>query len=185
MSRKFTPNKPVDDTRINEAIRAEKIRLIDANGDMVGVTTVKAGLDLASQRGLDLVEISPNAEPPVCKVLDYGKYKYEQQKKQHEARKKQKVVVVKEVKIRPNIDQHDLEIKLKRLRKFIEAGDKVKFTLMFRGRELGHADIGMKLVNDIKAQLLEEGLVRVDSEPKREGRQAIMMLSPAPTTTTK
>lgn len=174
------PNKPVDDTRINTQIRADKIRLIDSNGDMIGVATVREGLDLAAKRGLDLVEISPNAVPPVCKVLDYGKFKYEQQKKLHEARKKQKVVVVKEIKIRPSIGDHDLEIKLKQLKKFIAEGDKVKMTLMFRGRELGHAEIGMKLIHDVKTRLLEEGLVKVDSEPRREGRQAIMMLSPAP-----
>jgi translation initiation factor IF-3 len=171
MSTKF------DEPRINNQIRAEKIRLVDANGDMVGVVNVPEGLRLAREAGLDLVEVSPNAAPPVCKILDYGKYKYEQQKKAAEARKKQKIVVVKEVKLRPGIDKHDLEVKMKAVHKFLEEGDKVKLTLRFRGREMSHQDIGMKLLEKIREDL--GATVKVEHEPRLEGRQVIMIVSPA------
>ena len=169
-----------DEPRINHHIRAAQIRLIDANGNMLGVTTAQEGMRLATNAGLDLVEISPNAEPPVCKVMDYGKYKYEVQKKQQEARKKQKVVVVKEIKLRPNIDKHDLEIKVKHLREFIEEGHKVKLTMMFRGREMDHTDIGFKVVRSVREGLVAEGKVKVESEPRMEGRNAWMMVAPIP-----
>lgn len=133
-------------------------------------------LEIAAEAGMDLIEISPNAEPPVCKVLDYGKYKYEQQKKKNEARKKQKVVDVKEVKLRPNIDTHDYDVKLRNAQRFLESGDKVKVTLRFRGRELAHQDIGMELLHKVKDEL--EDLAKVEQMPKMEGRQMIMVLAP-------
>ncbi len=165
--------------RVNEAIKADKIRLVGADGEMVGVVTVAEGIKNAKAAGLDLVEVSPNAEPPVCKVLDYGKYKYDAQKKAHEARKKQKVVQIKEVKLRPMIGDHDLEIKLKATRKFLDAGDKVKITLRFRGREMAHQELGTKLLNRVKEELGE--LIRVENEPSFEGRQVVMVIAPAAT----
>lgn len=168
-----------NEPRINEEIKAVSIRLINANGDMVGVVPVKQGLAMAEDAGLDLVEISPNAEPPVCKVMDFGKFKYEAQKKANEARKKQKVIEIKEIKMRPNIDTHDYEIKMRAVKKFIEGGDKVKFTLRFRGREMSHQEMGMKLMNQVKADMAE--LVKVESEPRLEGRQMVMVIAPAVT----
>ncbi len=167
------------DTRINSQIRAPKIRVVDVDGEMVGVITVPEGLDIARSRGLDLVEVSPNASPPVCKILDYGKFKYTQQKRANEARKKQKTIQVKEVKVRPNIDSHDLDVKMKHVHKFLEAGDKVKVTLRFRGREMAHQELGMKLLNEIKEILGDT--VKVEHQPKLEGRQMIMIVSPAVT----
>jgi translation initiation factor IF-3 len=131
---------------------------------------------MASEAGLDLVEISPNAKPPVCKIMDYGRYKYQAQKKAAEARKKQKVVDVKEVKMRPNIDTHDYEVKLRNANRFLDAGDKVKFTLRFRGREMAHQNLGMELLRKVKAELAER--TKVELEPKLEGRQMIMILAP-------
>lgn len=171
-------NTKIDEPRINNQIRCDKIRLVGADGEMVGVVTVPEGLRAARDAGLDLVEVSPNAEPPVCKILDYGKYKYEQQKKAAEARKKQKIVVIKEVKLRPGIDKHDLEVKMKAVHKFLEEGDKVKLTLRFRGREMSHQDIGMKLLEKIREDL--GATVKVEHEPKLEGRQVIMIVAPAP-----
>lgn len=165
-----------NEPRMNDEIRTPTIRLIDPEGNMVGVVPVKQGLAMAEQYGLDLVEISPTAEPPVCKVLDYGKYKYETQKKASEARKKQKVVALKEIKMRPNIDPHDYGIKMKNVRKFIADGDKVKFTLRFRGREMSHQELGMKLLQQVKADM--EGEIRVESEPRLEGRQMVMVIAP-------
>lgn len=165
-----------NEPRMNDEIRTPTIRLIDPEGNMIGVVPVKQGLAMAEQYGLDLVEISPTAEPPVCKVLDYGKYKYETQKKASEARKKQKVVALKEIKMRPNIDPHDYGIKLKNVRKFIAEGDKVKFTLRFRGREMSHQELGMKLLQQVKADM--EGEIRVESEPRLEGRQMVMVIAP-------
>ena len=165
-----------DGTRINHEITSTKIRLIDETGEMLGVFGVKQAIEKAEAAGLDLVEISPNAEPPVCKILDYGKYKYEQQKKLAEAKKKQKVVDVKEIKLRPGIGDHDYEVKLKAARKFIENGDKLKVTLRFRGREMAHMQLGIDVLNRLKADL--EGLAKVDQEPKPEGRQVMMMMSP-------
>jgi len=171
-------NTKIDEPRINNQIRCDKIRLVGADGEMVGVVTVPEGLRAARDAGLDLVEVSPNAEPPVCKILDYGKYKYEQQKKAAEARKKQKIVVIKEVKLRPGIDKHDLEVKMKAVHKFLEEGDKVKLTLRVRGREMSHQDIGMKLLEKIREEL--GTTVRIEHEPKLEGRQVIMIVAPAP-----
>lgn len=165
-----------NEPRINEEIRVPSIRLIGADGQMVGVVPVKQGIAAAEEAGLDLVEISPNAEPPVCKVMDYGKYKYEAQKKANEARKKQKVIEIKEIKFRPNIDQHDYEIKVRAAKKFIGEGDKVKFTLRFRGREVSHQELGMKILQQVKAELADT--IRVESEPRLEGRQMVMVISP-------
>ena len=152
------------------------MRLIDENGEMLGVFPVKAAIEKAYDAGLDLVEVSPNADPPVCKILDYGKYKYEQQKKAAEARKNQKTVDVKEVKIRPGIEQHDYQVKMKNARRFLEQGDKVKVTMRFRGREMAHQDIGMNLLAKMKEELAE--ISKTELEPKLEGRQVIMILSP-------
>jgi translation initiation factor IF-3 len=161
--------------RINDEITASEVRVVDENGDMKGVMSVAKGIALAEEAGLDLVEVSPNAEPPVCKILDYGKYKYEQQKKAAEARKNQKTVDVKEVKIRPGIEQHDYEVKMRNARRFLESGDKVKVTMRFRGREMAHQDIGQRLLARMKEELSD--ISKVDQEPKMEGRQVIMVLS--------
>lgn len=143
---------------------------------MVGVVSLRDALYAAEEAGLDLVEVSPNADPPVCKILDYGKYKYEAQKKANEARKKQKVIEVKEIKLRPNIDDHDYEIKMKAMRKFLEEGDKVKVTMRFRGREMAHQDIGMNVLVKVRDQL--EDLGKVEQMPRLEGKQMIMVLAP-------
>lgn len=156
-------------------IRAPRVRLVDENGEMVGVVSIAEALRAAEEAGLDLVEISPNADPPVCKVLDYGKYRYEQQKKANEARKKQKVIELKELKVRPGIEPHDYDVKLRAAKKFLEEGDKVKFTLRFRGREMAHLQLGMEVLARLKADLA--GLCKVEQEPKLEGRQAIMVVA--------
>ena len=145
---------------------------------MLGIFGVKQAIEKAAADGLDLVEISPNAEPPVCKILDYGKYKYELQKKANEAKKKQKTADVKEIKLRPAIGDHDYEVKLKAAKKFIENGDKLKVTLRFRGREMAHMQLGMDVLNRLKDDL--SGIAKVDQEPKPEGRQVMMMMSPRP-----
>jgi len=149
--------------------------VIDAEGEMRGVMTVRDAMALAEESGLDLVEISPGAEPPVCKVLDYGKYKFEMQKKAAEARKKQKVVELKEVKLRPGIDDHDFNIKMKNARSFLEDGDKVKITLRFRGREMAHQDIAQAVLKRVREGLDDIG--KVVSEPSFEGRQIIMIIA--------
>lgn len=163
--------------RVNEQIRVSKVRVVGADGEMVGVISVQEGIELAKDAGMDLVEVSPNAEPPVCKVLDYGKFKYNQQKKANEARKKQKVIHIKEVKVRPNIDKHDLEVKMRNVHKFLDAGDKVKVTLRFRGREMAHQELGLKLLNEIREELGD--IIKVEHHPKLEGRQMIMIVAPA------
>lgn len=163
--------------RVNREITADKIRLIGADGEMVGVTNVAEGLRVAAAAGLDLVEISPNAEPPVCKVLDYGKFRFAEQKKFQEARKKQKVIQIKEIKIRPGIGQHDLDIKLRAIHKFLDEGDKVKLTLRFRGREMAHQELGMAVLMKVRDTLADK--IRVEHEPKAEGRQVIMVIAPA------
>lgn len=157
-------------------IDVRTVRLIDAEGENHGEVSISAALDMAADAGLDLVEISPNANPPVCKILDYGKYKYQAQKKAAEARKNQKTVDVKEVKMRPNIDKHDYEVKLKNVTRFIESGDKVKMTIRFRGRELAHQELGMKLLKQVESDMGEA--VKVEAHPKMEGRQMIMVLAP-------
>ncbi|HCQ70761.1 MAG: translation initiation factor IF-3 [Alphaproteobacteria bacterium] len=174
MSRPQPPAKD-DGPRVNEQIRAQEIRVIDSEGEMIGVMSVPKAIELAEEAGLDLVEISPHAKPPVCKILDFGKYKYEQQKKASEARKKQKVTDVKEVKIRPGIEKHDYEVKMRNARRFLEGGDKVKVTMRFRGREMAHQDIGLNLLKKMQEELADVG--KVDLQPKLEGRQMIMVLS--------
>lgn len=143
---------------------------------MIGVVPTREALWRAREMGLDLVEISPNADPPVCKILDFGKYKYEQQKKKSEARKKQKIVEVKEIKIRPNIDDHDYDVKMRQAKGFIQEGDKVKVTLRFRGRELAHIDLGMKVLERVKNEL--DPIAKVEQMPRMENKQMIMVLTP-------
>ena len=162
--------------RINDEIRVPQVRLIDDAGEMIGVMSAREALIRAYDVGLDLVEISPNAVPPVCKILDYGKYKYEQQKKANEARKKQKVVEIKEIKVRPNIDDHDYDVKIKQMKNFIGEGDKVKVTLRFRGREMAHQELGVKVLERIRSDLTE--LVKVEQMPKLENRQMVMVIAP-------
>ena len=162
--------------RINDEIRVPQVRLIDDAGEMLGVMSAREALIRAYDLGLDLVEISPNAVPPVCKILDYGKYKYEQQKKANEARKKQKIVEIKEIKVRPNIDDHDYDVKMRQMKNFIGEGDKVKVTLRFRGREMAHQELGVKVLERIRSDLTE--LVKVEQMPKLENRQMVMVVSP-------
>ena len=160
-------------------IRVPEIRLIDHEGDNHGVVRPEDAIRMAEEVGLDLVEISPNANPPVCKIMDFGKFKYESQKKANEAKKKQKVIEVKEVKFRPNIDTHDYEVKMRNVTKFLEGGDKVKVTLRFRGREMAHQEIGRELLHKISGDI--EGLGKIESMPKMEGRQMIMVAAPVKT----
>lgn len=163
--------------RANERIRASEIRLIGAEGENVGVVTPERGMEMAVDAGLDLVEISPNADPPVCKIMDFGKFKYETQKREAEARKKQKIIEIKEIKFRPNTDTHDYDVKMRSIRKFLEEGDKVKVTLRFRGREMAHQELGRELLHRVADDLAEEA--KVENMPKMEGRQMIMMIAPA------
>ena len=153
-----------------------QVRLIDAEGEMQGVMTARDALLRAYSVGLDLLEISPNADPPVCKILDYGKYKYELQKKKNEAKKRQRVIEIKEIKVRPNIDENDYQVKMRAMKTFIDEGDKVKVTLRFRGREMAHQDIGIKVLERIRAEL--ELTTKVEQMPRMENRQMIMVLSP-------
>ena len=161
---------------MNEAISLPKVRLIDANGDNVGVVDTDDALKRAVDVGLDLVEISPHADPPVCKILDFGKFKYEAQKRKSEARKKQKVIDVKEIKMRPNIDQHDYDVKMRSIERFISDGDKVKVTMRFRGREMVHQDIGLKVLERVRDQL--EEVAKIEQFPRLEGRQMTMVMAP-------
>lgn len=160
-------------------IRVPEIRLIDHEGENRGVVTPEEAVEMAEDVGLDLVEISPNASPPVCKIMDLGKFKYETQKKANEAKKKQKVIEVKEVKFRPNIDTHDYDVKMRNVTKFLEGGDKVKVTLRFRGREMAHQELGRDLLHKIAGDI--EGLGKIESMPKMEGRQMIMVAAPVKT----
>lgn len=171
---------PTRDTgpRVNDRIRAPEIRLIGPEGENVGVVTPSRALAMAEEAGLDLVEISPNATPPVCKIMDFGKFKYEQQKRESEARKKQKTIDVKEVKFRPNTDTHDYDVKMRNVFKFLEGGDKVKVTLRFRGREMAHQNLGRELLERVAEDVKEIG--KVENMPKMEGRQMVMMIGPAP-----
>ncbi len=162
--------------RVNDMIDAPSIRVVGADGEMVGVVSVQEGLDIAFDAGLDLVEVSPNADPPVCKVLDYGKYKYEEQKRKNEARKKQKVIDVKEIKMRPGIDVHDYDVKIRSAKRFLDDGDKVKVTIRFRGREMAHQELGMKVLNRIRVEL--DDLAKVEQFPKMEGRMMTMVIAP-------
>jgi translation initiation factor IF-3 len=175
--RPFKADAPVKEgPRSNRDIRIPKVQLIDAEGQNLGVVPTDEAMKMAEEAGLDLVEISPNSEPPVCKILDLGKLKYANQKKAAEARKKQKIVEIKEIKMRPNIDTHDYEVKMKAMNRFFEEGDKVKVTLKFRGREMAHQELGMKLLLQVKDDTLE--IAKVEAEPKLEGRQMMMVLAP-------
>ena len=161
---------------MNEDIRVREVHLIDKDGSNRGNIPVAEALAIAQEAGLDLVEIAPNAEPPVCKLLDYGKFKYQEQKKAAEARKKQKIVEVKEVKFRPMIDDHDYDVKMRSMKRFFEEGDKVKVTLRFRGREMAHQELGAKLLDRVKSEFASTA--KVEMEPRLEGRQMVMVMAP-------
>ncbi len=173
---KAAPVPQKDGPKINRDIRVREVMLIDAEGQNRGVTEITEALGIAEEAGLDLVEIVPNATPPVCKLLDYGKHRFTEQKKQAEQRKRQKVVEVKEIKLRPGIDEHDYDVKMRAVKRFFEEGDKVKVTLRFRGREMAHQDIGYRLLDRVRT---ETGTIaKVETEPSMEGRQMVMVLSP-------
>ncbi|MGB1235873.1 MAG: translation initiation factor IF-3 [Planktomarina sp.] len=180
MARRPHNAPPQRDTgpRVNERIRNAELRLIDENGENIGVVTPNRAMMMAEDAGLDLVEISPNANPPVCKIMDFGKFKYEQQKRESEARKKQKIIEIKEVKFRPNTDSNDYDVKMRNVYKFLENGDKVKVTLRFRGREMAHQELGRDLLLRVKEDTKEHG--KVENMPKMEGRQMIMIIGPLP-----
>jgi len=165
-----------DGPRVNEEIRVPQVRLIDQNGEMQGVMSAREAVQRAYSVGLDLLEISPNAEPPVVKILDFGKYKYELQRKKNEAKKKQKVIEIKEIKVRPNIDENDYQVKMRAMKSFIEEGDKVKVTLRFRGREMAHQDIGIRVLERIRSEM--DLTTKVEQMPRMENRQMVMVLSP-------
>jgi translation initiation factor IF-3 len=165
-----------DGPRMNEDIRVREVHLIDRDGSNRGNIPIAEALAIAQEAGLDLVEIAPNAEPPVCKLLDYGKFKYQEQKKAAEARKKQKIVEVKEVKFRPMIDDHDYDVKMRSMKRFFEEGDKVKVTLRFRGREMAHQELGAKLLDRVKTEFATTA--KVEMEPRLEGRQMVMVMAP-------
>jgi len=162
--------------RVNGSIRSPKVRCIDPDGNQLGVIDTRDALLKAEDFGLDLVEVQPNADPPVCKILDYGKYKYEAQKRANEARKKQKIIEVKEIKFRPNIDEHDYQVKMRNVNKFLSGGDKVKVTLRFRGREMAHQELGANVLARVRDET--EDIAKVEAMPKMEGRQMIMVLAP-------
>ncbi|WP_183044308.1 translation initiation factor IF-3 [Pseudorhodoplanes sinuspersici] len=173
---KAAPPVQKDGPRVNEEIRNREVQLIDQGGTNHGTVPIQTALEKAAEAGLDLVEISPNANPPVCKLLDYGKYKFQAQKKAAEARKKQKIVEVKEIKLRPMIDDHDYDVKMRAMKRFFEEGDKVKVTLRFRGREMAHQELGTKLLDRVKDDL--GPLAKVEMDARFEGRQMIMILAP-------
>ena len=162
--------------RVNASITCKEVRLIDADGNMVGIISPEEANAMASESGLDLVEISPNANPPVCKIMDFGKFKYDQQKREAEARKKQKTIELKEIKFRPNTDKHDYGVKMRSVTKFLENGDKVKITLRFRGREMAHQELGTELMERVAVDTAHLG--KPDVIPKVEGRQMIMIIYP-------
>lgn len=171
------PSAPTrDGPRVNEEIRVPQVRLIDLDGEMVGVLPMREALGRAYAAGLDLLEISPTADPPVVKILDYGKFKYEQQKKRNEARKKQKVIEIKEVKVRPSTNENDYQVKLRAMQSFLKEGDKVKVSLRFKGREMAHQELGFKMLERIRSEM--EDKAKVEQMPKLENRQMIMVLAP-------
>ncbi len=176
INRSAPPPQKEEAHKINHRIESRDVRLIDADGANVGVVPTRQAIAMAEEANLDLVEISPDAKPPVAKILDYGKFKFQEQKKAAEARKKQKVIEIKEIKLRPMIDDHDYDVKMKAAKRFFEEGDKVKVTLRFRGREMDHQDLGYKLLLRVKADMAE--ISKVEYEPRSEGRQIIMILSP-------
>ena len=168
-----------EDLRVNERIRISPVRLIDETGEQVGIVPTDEARAMAVEQGLDLVEVAPNSRPPVCRIMDYGKYKYEQARKAREAKKKQHTVTVKEIKMRPKIEDHDFGFKLRHARRFLDEGDKVKFTLRFRGREMTHPELGERVLNRVKVELAE--LATIESDVKREGRQMTMLMAPRST----
>jgi len=162
--------------RINEEIRAREVRVVDADNNQLGIMSVREALRLAEERQLDLVEVAPQAKPPVCRIMDYGKFKYEQSKREKEAKKKQRIIQVKEVKLRPRIEDHDYEVKAKNAERFLKDGDKVKATIMFRGREIVHTDLGQRLLDRLAADMKDISIV--ERQPKLEGKNMIMILAP-------
>ncbi|MBY0613284.1 MAG: translation initiation factor IF-3 [Beijerinckiaceae bacterium] len=162
--------------RINRDIRNREVQLIDAEGENKGVTETFVAIKMAEDAGLDLVEVAPNADPPVCKIMDYGKFRFAEQKKAAEARKKQKTVEVKEIKLRPGIDKHDFDVKMRHAREFFAEGDKVKVTLRFRGREMAHQELGIKVLERVKIDMMD--VAKIEMEPSMEGRQVMMILAP-------
>nr|WP_268235905.1 translation initiation factor IF-3 [Kroppenstedtia guangzhouensis] len=161
---------------VNEAIRAREVRLIDSNGNQLGIQPLREALRLAQEADLDLVNVAPKAKPPVCRIMDYGKYRYEQSKREKEARKNQKTIQIKEIRFSPSIEEHDVNTKLRNVKKFLSNGDKVKLTIRFRGREITHQDIGRRILNRMAEEVKEIG--DVERYPKMEGRHMIMILSP-------
>jgi translation initiation factor IF-3 len=161
---------------VNADILNEEVRCIAPDGEQLGVMKTEDAIAEADSYGLDLVEVSPNADPPVCKILDYGKFKFEAQKKRNEAKKKQKVIEVKEIKLRPNIDEHDYQVKMRSVQKFLDDGDKVKITLRFRGREMAHQELGVNVLNRVREDT--DDVAKIEAFPKLEGRQMIMVIAP-------
>lgn len=162
--------------RVNERIHAREIRVIGENGEQIGVLPANEGLRLAKERNLDLVEVAPKAKPPVCRIMDYSKYKYDQEKKERLARKRQRVIHIKEIRLKPNIEEHDYQTKLRHLKRFLKRGDKAKVTLVFRGREMAHVDVGRQLMNRIMEDLSEIG--EAERPPVLEGRFMVMFMTP-------
>ncbi|WP_236713033.1 translation initiation factor IF-3 [Neomoorella mulderi] len=162
--------------RVNGEIRTREVRLVGVDGQQLGIMPTRDALRIAQEQGLDLVEVAPTARPPVCRIMDFGKYKYEQSKREREARKKQRIINIKEVKLRPNIEEHDFQVKARNAIRFLEDGDKVKVTIMFRGREIAHADLGMKLCQRLADQVAD--LASIEKPPKVEGRNMVMILAP-------
>ena len=173
------PRIPERKERVNDRIRAKEIRVIDDQGNQLGVMLPQAALDLARERGYDLVEVSPTAVPPVCRIMDYGQFLYERKKKEHSAKKKQKQFKVKEIKFRPKTDEHDFQFKLKNITRFLAEGDKVKATIIFRGRENFHQDIGFRILERLRKELLETGIIEVP--PRKEGSLLHMIIAPKKT----
>ncbi|NLY68070.1 MAG: translation initiation factor IF-3 [Tissierellia bacterium] len=164
----------IKELQINEEIRDKEVRLIDVDGNQIGIVPIKKALDLAYERNLDLVKVAPNAKPPVCRIMDYGKYKYELAKKEKEAKKKQKIINVKEVRLTPSIEEHDLKVKAKRANEFLQNGDRVKVSVRFRGRELGHTEIGKEVLMKFAELTSEYGAI--EKQPKLEGRNMVMFI---------
>ena len=178
INRDIRGNDRQREIRVNERIRAREVRLIDENGEMIGVMPPQRALDIARERNLDLVEVSPNAIPPVCKLMDYGRYKYEQAKKENEARKHQKTVTLKEIRLSPRTDEHDVDVKTRKIQEFLADGDRVRVSVKFRGAEMRHPDIGRKLLDGI-AEVLK-GSVVIERSPTMEGKMMSMIISRAP-----
>ncbi|MBT6096200.1 MAG: translation initiation factor IF-3 [Rhodospirillaceae bacterium] len=174
--RPFNQPPTKEGPRVNDEIDVPNVRVIDAEGENHGVISLEDALEIADEAGLDLVEVSPQVSPPVCKVLDYGKFKYEQQKKANEARKKQKIIEVKEIKMRPGIDEHDYQVKMRNVRKFIDNGDKVKMTIRFRGREMAHQELGLRVLTRVREEMEED--IKVEQMPRTEGRLMVMIIAP-------